>query len=222
MKGKLIIAAIAVPLWFSCNNSPEKNSNTTGTKDTGSLSNTGTKSNTTSNTSTDAVAESSPRISFTADGKEMTIRNTILVSKDDKKVSPGNDYIAMMIANSHDSNKISLTLNFAFALQPGSYPIVGYGYQRNVNGKGEMFGGLLGGGTKISPYKVTLTSCEKIRDHHWKIAGTIDEIVIPINGLMKLDPKVKHPDEIKISKISFANMEFDDNLDELMEKALKK
>ncbi len=219
MKSKFIIAAIAVPLWFSCNNAPEKNSTPTAAKDTGSSNNTGAKSNT---TSTDAIAESSAKISFTAEGKEMTIRNTILVSKDDKQVSPGNGYMAMMIANSHDSNKVSLTLNFAFALQPGTYPIVGYGFQRNVNGKGEVYGGLLGGGTKISPYKVNLTSCEKIRDHHWKIAGTIDEITIPANGLMKMDVTRKHPAEVKLIKISFANMEFDDNLEEMMEKVMKK
>jgi hypothetical protein len=217
MKKQLILFITAVCFLFSCSNTPDKTADKTVTKDS-----TPGNSNTTTSVNTADNNANTPQVKFTADGKEMTIRNTILVSKDKDKVSPGNDYIALMIANNHDSDKVSLTLKIAFALQPGQYPVVGYAYQHNVNGKGELFGGLLGGATKISPYKVNLLSCEKTREHHWKIAGTIDEISIPLNNLMKLDATVKHPESVTISKISFANMEFDDNLEEMMEKMMKK
>lgn len=39
-------------------------------------------------------------------------------------------------------------------------------------------------------------------------------------GIMKMDPN--HPDNIKVNKISFSNLTFDDNWEEMMEKVLEK
>lgn len=39
-------------------------------------------------------------------------------------------------------------------------------------------------------------------------------------GIMLMDETKKHPKEIKIDKISFTGLSFDDNWEEMMEKAM--
>ena len=90
-----------------------------------------------------------------------------------------------------------------------------------------MYGGLLGGKPKLTENKVTLTECKDLGSnnmggHKWSISGTCEEVVIPANTIMLMNKSKNHPKEVKIQKISFTNLSFDDNWQEMMEKAMNK
>lgn len=145
-----------------------------------------------------------------------TLNGSVLVEIDKDKVSPGNDKIAIVTA-SNDAGE-SVTLNFVFSLKPGVYPVVGLGITKGE----EVYGGILGGEEKITPYKLTLTECtdlgsNNIGGHKWKISGSVDQdMTIDAMPIMKLSPG--HPDAVKLSKYQFTNLTFDDNMEQILEK----
>jgi hypothetical protein len=121
----------------------------------------------------------------------------------------------------------SLSLNFLLDLKPGSYPVVGMGLHRKPNGVAEMYGGIMGGEEKLTDYKVHITECKDLGSnnmggHKWSISGTFDDLTIPAMGIMLMDKMKNHPKEIKLEKGSFFNLTFDDNWEELMNKAMDK
>jgi hypothetical protein len=86
-----------------------------------------------------------------------------------------------------------------------------------------MFGALLGGTPKITPYKVNITSCINAGSHHWIMSGNTDgPITIPAMPLMLMNSSANHPKEITIDKISFNGIQFEDNMDEMVEEGMKK
>lgn len=160
-------------------------------------------------------------VTFSVDGKEQTLHGSILVQKDKDNVSPGNPYFGIITASSPDDE--SMNVNIMFDLKTGSYPVVGLSFTRkNAAGQGEVFGALLGGKPRITEYKVTLKQCEKVGTNSlggnkWKISGTVESAVtIDAMGIMKLNKE--HPASIRVDKISFADLVFDDNWDEMMNK----
>ena len=166
------------------------------------------------------AAARSTNVICEADGKEIKMNGSLLVTKDQKKLSPGNDYMAVF--TSQNSSNESMVINFVFALKPGTYPVVGKSFQRKVGENDELYGGILGGEVKLTSNKVNLTQCDNIGGHHWKIGGTVDDLVIPAMGIMLMDKTKHHPAEIKLSKISFKDLPFVDNWEEVMENAMKK
>jgi len=162
---------------------------------------------------------------ITIDGNEMKMGGSLLVNKDKKKLQPGADYFCMLTA-SGGSNNESLILNFLLDTKPGTYPVVGRSFQRGPSDKGELYGGIMGGEEKIYESKVTLTECidlgsNNMGGHKWSISGTFENIVIPAMGVMLMDKSKNHPKDITIQKGSFSNLTFDDNAEELLEKALE-
>lgn len=166
-------------------------------------------------------------ITYTVDGKNITARPSALVGKDKDKLSPGNDYYAFTTIDA--GNNESMNLNFVFAIKPGSYPIVGLGYQRGPSDKGELYGGLLGGQPKLTDYKVNLTEVKDLGEngsggHKWSLSGNVTgDIKIGAMKMMLMDKtrNPPHPESITISNVQFSNLTFDDNYEELMEKAVK-
>ena len=216
MKGIFFISMVS--LLIACNNAGKDKETTTGDSS-------GTTTNVTSTSpgkkpASNLPAAGSATVSYTVEDTARNSSGSILVSKDKAKLSPGHDYLAIITVNRAAGE--SFNLNFIFGLQPGSYPVVGYGFTRPK----QVFGGLLGGKPRITKYKVNLTEVTNIGSNdaggpRWKLAGTVDEeITIPAMGIMKMDKT--HPAEIKVNKISFANLTFDDNWDELVGKALEK
>jgi hypothetical protein len=135
--------------------------------------------------------------------------------------------MAMLTAsggNAADHN--SLTLNFLLDTKAGSYPVVGMSYQRGPSGNGELYGGIMGGEEKLTDYKVNITECKDLGSnnmggHKWSISGTFENMTIPAMGIMLMDKTKNHPKEIKIEKGNFFNLTFDDNMEEMMEKAME-
>lgn len=156
---------------------------------------------------------------FTVEGKQEKVHASILVQKDKDHLSPGNDYFGIITASApHDE---SMNVNMMFSLKPGSYPVVGLAFTRKTSAdKGEVYGSLLGGKPKIINYKVNITECEKVGANNaggnkWKISGNIEgAVTIDAMGIMRLDKE--HPASIKVDNFSFANLVFDDNWDEMM------
>ena len=84
---------------------------------------------------------------------------------------------------------------------------------------------MLGGKSKLTSYNLTITECKDLGDngqggHKWSISGACEEVMIKAMPIMLMDKSKKHPEEIKVSKISFSNLSFDDNWDEMMNKAM--
>jgi hypothetical protein len=163
-------------------------------------------------------------LSFTVDGNQKNMRASILVQKDKSKLSPGNEYSAILTAN---EAKNTFTINFIFSLKPGSYPIVGLALSRDMpETPSQIFGAILGGKPKMTDYKVDITQMENLGENkgggnRWKISGTVSqEVVIHAAPLMKMEKT--HPESISVSKISFSNLEFDDNWEEMLEKSMNK
>lgn len=211
MKKLLLIAAIAI--LGSCNSKKEKQTvtgaDTTTPPDTS-----------TTNTTNSTAPVGSGTLSYMFNDTARTQTASALVSKDEDKLSPGNDLLAIVTGSG--SNDETLTVNFIFALKPGVYPVVGLGYTR----PSQVFGGILGGEAELTKYKVNLTEVTDLGSnnaggHRWKLSGSIDEeVTIDAMSLMKLDPK--HPAAVKLNKISFSNLSFDDNWEELLNKAMEK
>ena len=161
---------------------------------------------------------------FTIDGKEISIGGSLLVTKDKKKLKPGCDYL-VMLTSSGGPNHESLVLNFLIDLKAGTYPIVGMSLTRGPSEKGEVYGGIMGGEEKISGKNVTITECRDLGSnnlggHRWSISGSFDDLTIPAMGVMLMDKTRNHPAEVKLEKGSFFNLTFDDNWEEMMEKAM--
>ena len=162
----------------------------------------------------------SATVTYSVSDTVRTPVGSILVQKDKDKLSPGNDYLAMVTANG--ANGESFVLNFLFTTKPGMYPVVGLSL---VKGN-EVYGGILGGKPKMTSYKVNLAECtdmgsNNMGGHKWKLSGSVDEeVTIDAMGIMKMD--AKHPDAVKVNKISFTNLTFDDNWEQLLEEGMKK
>jgi hypothetical protein len=160
---------------------------------------------------------------------ETEIRNyaSLLVTKDKDNLKAGTPYMCMLTSNAAKNNNEYLTLNFLLDTKPGTYPVVGTSLQRGKSPNDEMYGGMLGGKPKLTSYNVTITECKDLGDngqggHKWSISGTCEEVMIKAMPIMLMDKEKKHPEEIKVSKISFSNLNFDDNWENMMEKAMEK
>ncbi len=209
----LLLPVTLMIIVSSCNNS-KKNKETVSNE----TSSTAPVSNTTENagsTSTSGVGNVTYSIADTA----RTLDGSVLVQADKKKLSPGNDLMAIITAT--NSSGESITVNILFGLKPGVYPVVGLGLSKGE----EVYGGILGGEPAITEYKVNLTECtdlgsNNLGGHKWKISGSIaQEIKIDAMAIMKMSPG--HPDAIKVSKYQFSNLTFDDNWEQILEQGLK-
>jgi hypothetical protein len=103
--------------------------------------------------------------------------------------------------------------------------VVGVGLTRGPGDNGQVFGGLMGGTPKITEHTVTLTEVKdlgsnNIGGHKWSLSGTFSDMTVAAMDLMLMDETKKHPKEVVIRGGSFSNITFDDNLDEIMKKAL--
>lgn len=209
MKSIFFIATLA--LLFACNNSKKEKDGTSADSPT-TLQ--------TADGSTEAKAVGSAVVKYTVADTAKTLEGSVLVQKDKSNVSPGNDLLAVVTGNSSDGE--SFVLNFAFTPKPGIYPVVGLSLAKG----NYVFGGILGGEPKMTNYKVNLTQCEDLGSnnlggHKWRISGNVDgEVTINAMGIMKMDKT--HPDDVKVNKISFANLSFDDNWEQLLEEGMKK
>lgn len=219
---KRILTVLSVASLFACNNSKKEpkpadennNSNVQQPAD-----------NSTPTTTTTPSGGSS--VTYSVDGTEINNYASILVSKDKDNLQAGTPLLCMLNSNSAKNNNEYLTLNFIFDTKPGTYPVVGYSFQRGNSPDNEMYGGLLGGKPKLTDYKVTITECKDMGDnglggHKWRISGTCEDISIKAMGIMLMDKSKNHPAEIKINKISFSNLSFDDNWEEMLEEGMKK
>ena len=213
---RIFFIACSLTLFISCNNKSESGSETSKTTET-AVSEKESKT-------TEPVnqAKGAAQVTFSVEGVEKTTDGSVLVQKDDSKLSAENNLLAMITANVGTSE--GFTLNFLFTTKTGTYPVVGLSYTRDApGGKGQVFGGLLGGKPKMTNYKVQLTKCEDLGSnglggHKWSISGYVEEeVTIDAMGIMKMDKE--HPDAIKVNKISFSNLTFDDNWEEMMQKA---
>lgn len=163
---------------------------------------------------------------ISVEGKDFNVNGSILVDKDKKKMQPGAPYRGM-ITSSNGPDHEGYILRFVFDTKPGVYPVTGISFNRGKDDNVQQFGGLMGGEEKIYDSKVNLTECKDLGDngtggHRWSISGSVENVTIPAMGLMLLDKTKNHPKEIKVDKITFSNLTFDDNWEEMMEKAMQK
>lgn len=209
MKSLFFIATMV--LFIACNNSKKENAGTSTDSTTTVQS---------ADRSTESSAVGTSVVSYSVADTVKTFAGSVLVQKDKSNVSPGNDLLAVVTANSNDGE--SFVVNFAFTPKPGVYPVVGLSLAKG----NYVFGGILGGEPKLTDYKVNLTQCEDLGSnnaggHKWRISGNIDgEVTINAMGIMKMDKT--HPDDVKVNKISFTNLTFDDNWEQLLEEGMKK
>ncbi len=164
-------------------------------------------------------------LTYVVEGTEIKNSASILVQKDKDKLQAGAPFICMLTSNAAKNNNEYLTVNFLLDTKPGTYPVVGVSLNRGKDATSEMYGGILGGKAKLTSYKVTITECKDLGSnnmggHKWGISGTWDEITIPAMNIMLMDKTKNHPKEIKLGKGSFSNLTFDDNWDEMMDKAM--
>ena len=212
MKKFLALAIFATLL--SCNNKKDKTDTTTETTNDGS----------TTTPSTNTAPAGSAIMKVNLDGQDLNLNASALISKDKKNLQAGAPLFAMVTA-SDGPNDESVTLNFVFDTRPGSYPVVGVGISRGSGDSAQVFGGLLGGEPKITSHKVNLTEVKDLGDnnlggHKWSISGTFGEMTVPAMELMLINKN--HPKETIIKGGSFTNLVFDDNMDEILEKAFDK
>lgn len=178
---------------------------------------------------TDTTEEKVPdsktgNVSVIVDDKTIQLNGSLLVSKDKDKLQPGADYLVVMTSSGGEDHA-SLTINFLMALKEGTYPVVGNSFVRGDNDNGEVYGSILGGKPKITEYKVTLTEVKDLGSnnlggHKWRISGTVEPMTIKAMAIMLLDETKKHPKEVNIGKVTFTNLPFDDNWEEMMKKAM--
>jgi hypothetical protein len=215
---KLIILSTAIFL-FACKNdkkpaSAESDKIINGEPPAPPIENTNTEYSSTTN------------LTYTVEATEIKNSASILVQKDKDKLQAGAPFICMLTSNAAKNNNEYLTVNFLLDTKPGTYPVVGASLNRGKDGTSEMYGGILGGKAKLSNYKVTITECKDLGSnnlggHKWSISGTCEEVVIKAMGAAVVDKTKNHPQEIKLQKISFTNLSFDDNWDEMMGKAME-
>jgi hypothetical protein len=158
------------------------------------------------------------------EGKEIKISSSILVDIDKKKLKSGAPYRAMITTSSSPNNE-GLILRFVFDTKAGTYPLTGMSFNRGTDDNVEQYGGLFGGEEKILGSTITLTECKDLGDngaggHKWSISGIVENLTIPAMESMLLDKEKNHPKEIKLDKISFTGLTFDDNAEEILQKAM--
>jgi hypothetical protein len=209
------IAGIAVlAILFACNNA-KKADPIADAKNTSTVPTTDEKTN----------VASAGNVFVSVEGKDLTLNGSLLVTKDKDKLQAGADYLVVMTASGGGAHE-SITLNFLMALKEGSYPVVGTSFLRGDGDSSQVFGGILGGKPKITPYKVTITEAKDLGSnnlggHKWSISGSFDPMTIEAMGIMMMDPSKNHPKEVKLDKVSFSNLKFDDNWEQMMEKAME-
>lgn len=218
MKRSVFVLTSVVLIFCSCNNSGNGSSSMT---DSTKKTNTNSEQSTINTPAPPDV--SGPSCKIFVEGKESDLHASALVTKDNYKLSPGNDYLVMLTCPGADGHE-TFHINFVMALKPGVYPVVGTSYMRGQNPNNQMYGGLLGGQPKLTGHKVNITECKDLGSnnaggHRWSISGDFSEITIAATPVMLLDKTKNHPAEIKIEKGSFANVTFDDNWEDTMKKA---
>ncbi len=207
MKTLLLPVALMVVV-SSCNNS-KKDKETAGSETT----------RTTASSNTENSVSNAGNVTCLVADTARSFDGSVLVQSDKKKLSPGNDLMAIVSASNAADE--SVTVNFLFALKPGVYPVVGL----SVSKENEVYGGIMGGEPTLTEYKVNLTECtdlgsNNLGGHKWKISGSIEqELKIDALPIMKMSPG--HPDAVKVSKYQFSNLTFDDNWEQILEQGLK-
>lgn len=215
---KPIVLISTVALLCACNNSKkDKPANGSDQPNTTTTTNTTTPSN---NMAGNTTAK------FTVNGQEIDARGSLLVSKDKDNLKDGMPYLVIMTAPSGAPINETLTLNFLLDLKTGTYPVVGMGLSRDSSGQSQLFGGILGGKPKLTNYNVNITEMKDLGSnsmggHRWSISGTADDLTIPAMPIMLMDKSKNHPAQAKVEHISFNNLSFDDNWEELMKKAVE-
>lgn len=214
---KVLIISLSVFL-FACKN---------GKKDTGTTETTASTEATTTGTTTEipTTGEASSNSTIQVEGKELKLNSSILVDKDKKNLKVGAPYRGMITTSNGPDNE-GVIIRFVFDTKSGVYPLTGMSYTRGNGDKAEQYGGLMGGEEKIYDAKVNLTECKDLGSnnaggHRWSISGTVENLTIPAMKLMLLDKEKKHPSEVKIDKYSFTGLTFDDNAEELLQKAME-
>ena len=222
MKSKFIIASVVlITTIYACSNSK----NDTGkAADNSKVESVDTEGSTA--TEQTVSTNSGPGISFTIENTQIQNYASILVTKDKKKLQSNAPYLCVLTSNAAKNNNEYLTINFLLDTKPGTYPIVGSSLQRGTSPNDEMYGGMLGGEVKMTEYKVNITECKDLGDngsggHKRSISGTCDLVVIKAASVVLLDKSKKHPEEVKIEKITFHDLSFDDNWEEMMNKTMK-
>ena len=165
-------------------------------------------------------------LTYSVEGTEIKNAASLLVSKDKDKLKADAPFLCMLTSNGAKNNNEYITVNFLLDTKPGTYPVVGASLNRGKDDNSEMYGSILGGKPKITNYNVTLTECKDLGSnnlggHKWSISGSWEEMTIPAMGIMLMDKSKNHPKEIKLGKGVFTNLTFDDNWDEMLEKAFK-
>lgn len=214
---KKLLTISLITLVCACNNSKKEkqvtNSDTTTT-------NPASSDNSSNSSTTTMPAAGSATVRFSVNDTAYTLEAHAFVQKDKSNLSPGNNNLAIVTGSNNSGETI--TVNFLFDTKPGTYPVVGLGLTKNS----EVYGGILGGDPKLTKYKINLTECTDLGDngiggHKWKLAGSVDEeMLIDAMSIMKLNPA--HPDNVKVNKYQFSNLNFDDNMEKLMEEGMKK
>lgn len=216
---KQLLSVMMLAALLACNNSKNDKPASENPVQTGNTNNTENTSNPPS-----ATTGFKSNTTITVGGKEISLSGSILVDKDKKKLQAGAPYRGMITSSNGPDNE-GFILRFVFDTKPGTYPVTGQSFNRGKDDAAEQYGGLLGGEEKIYDGKVTFTECKDLGSnnlggHKWSISGSVENLTIPAMGLMLMDKTKNHPKEVKIDKITFAGLTFDDNWEEMMEKAM--
>ncbi len=212
------ILFLATASLFACNNKKEDKPGETSTNPEA------TTTTPAEPAATLGTADSYTNYTVTVEGKEIKLSGSILVDKDPKKLKADAPYRGMITTSSGPNNE-GMILRFVFDTKAGTYPLTGMSFGRGKDDNSQQFGGLMGGEEKLYDTKVTLTECKDMGDngaggHKWKISGTIENLTIPALGIMLMEKEKNHPKEIKIDKVSFTDLSFDDNAEEMLQKAM--
>ena len=218
---KRFLAIPAMVSLFACNNSNKDNP--AGDDPNQPASATPAENKTTATTT--GPASGTANLTYRVAGTEISNYASILVTKDKDIKQADAPYLCMLTSNAAAHNNEYLTVNFLLNTKPGTYPVIGTSLQRGKDDKSEMYGSMLGGKPKITEYKVTITECKDLGSnnmggHKWSISGYWDGFVIKATPMMLIDNKNNHPAEVKLGKGTFTNLTFDDNWEEMMEKAM--
>jgi hypothetical protein len=215
---KTLLIPASVLFLFACNNAKKESTTNNSTEN----NSTATVENTTNTTK----GEPGSTTVLTIDGKEMQMGGSILVTKDKSNLHPGAKHDVTFTAGDGPNGE-GVVLEFLMDTKPGVYPIVGQMVNRGSGDNGEVYGTMIGAKTELTGNSVNITEVKDLGKnatggHKWSISGNFSNLVIPAMSLMLLDESKKHPKEIRIDKGSFANLTFDDDWAEQMEKAVEK
>jgi hypothetical protein len=218
MKNLLFISATT--LFFACGNNQQATTNESTNTDTVNAQVTATPTEIT-------TTADGPGITYTVDGTEINNYASVLVQKDKDIKQADAPFLCVLTSNAAKNNNEYIAINFLLNTKTGTYPVVGTSFQRGKSPNDQSFGAILGGTPKLTDYKVTIAECKDLGDnnmggHKWSISGTCEMVIIKAMEIMLMDKSKGHPAEIKIEKISFKNLQFDDNWDEMMKKAMGK